>query len=619
MSGSMFVAVRTKDGSLHFADAYSRSAYDVFSYSGIFDDDESEALRYIALMNDDDVAPTHLRPLEYGAVVVDFITRRILKDSFLDTNIDLMSHLPREASFLAEMQAMGRVRQATTSEMRIPVYDLDGNLWNGEGERPDDGSDEDSRRSEKYQRLRQGIHIDYSPWTVTCFPETPGGIRAFCQAAEACGFSADPKRWTGPRLTEGDEMEEERKARACLDEAVLLRESGVLGRPLFEVTDDGTYHAHIILKIPRDSGDVSVLMPITLPSRVELFAEVRCGLYGDEDIYSNGDFFYSDPIKTRWRDETFPHHDRVPVADRLSVFAACLLGAGIGRGVMNMRHLRHLKFPITTLSDASTAMVTCEAAGVPDAVIAEAKAKAEAALAAHWCFRDGRILASVREPHWTVAEPYSHEGGPVVVDAKGCGGSGKIHGNFGAHAYIDALRFAELLVALGCGDSIKVKGEIRPFATHHAKHRFHGEEIRKNAFGLMMATSSHFNRRNRTETDAVVARHLAAVIPDDLECNSSSSSMAADIQWDMWPEWSASWLSASAEIGKITQERLDKAREIRAPFGGKADELEVLQQKAVLDFLTFGSTEIHNDLEVERFCVTACDGREGLPAPKQDV
>ncbi|MCZ7860744.1 hypothetical protein O9X98_04940 [Agrobacterium salinitolerans] len=605
MSGSMFVAVRTKDGHLHFADAYSRNAYDVFSYTSIFEDDEAKALRYIAFMNGDDVPPTHLRPLEYGVVVVDFITRRILKDSFHDTNIDLMSYLPPHAPFLAEMQAMGRVRQATAAEMRVPVYDLDGNLWNGEGERPDDGSDEDSLRSDKEERLRQGIHVDYAPWTVTCFPETPGGIRAFCRAAEACGFKVDPKQWDGPRRTEANERVEEQAAKACLDAAVRLRESGILGRPLFNVLDDGSYHAHIIVGIPHEGEDVSVLLPVTLPSNLELFAEVRRGLYGDEDIYSNGEFFYSDPIRTRWRDEVFDHHDRVPDAERLSVFAAWLLGAGKStKWTENMYWLDPVKLPVTTLSNAGAALVTCEASGIPEASIAEYRSQAEAVLAARWAFREGRILASVHEPHWTVEEPYDHEGGPVAVDAKGCGGSGKIHGSFGAHDYASAIRFAELLVALGCGDGAKVQGEIKPFATHHAKHRFHGEEIRKNAFVLMLAVTPRFDRRKLTEMHTVVARELAAVIPDDLECNSSTSSMDADVQWNMWDEWLARWPVASAAIGEITRERLDAARKIRSPFGGRSDELTILQRKAVLDFLTFGSAEIHEASEVERFSIT---------------
>jgi hypothetical protein len=586
----MFIAVRTNDGTLLYANGYSRSSYNVFSYREIFDGDDTKAIEFIKDWNKGESVPTHVRPLEYGAIVVDFQTKQILHDSYYDTNINLMSNLAG-GSFIGELIALERTRTASDEELVRPVYDLEGNLWDGVGDNPDEGvRDKDGWKNQSYA---DAFFIDYSPWVVRCYPETRGGRIAFLNAVEACGFPVRRDLWEN-RSCE-TEHEEARRVKASSDiKRVMSRlaRKGVNGGPLWSIDDEtGAFTANIILKFRKKDGTLEhILVPIELSGDSELTPISRTvgAWYADETIYTNGVGTFSD------RDgdgdsEMIPYSKGVPVEDRLDLFASLLLGAGsrdnrvlepLSSFYENGNYADKIPFTRMTEVDLDDNVWTADVAETDQDEIESARKEAERRLRKHWAVHQGHLLGYARESFWGVlCRSGVIEVGPSIYSNSR---SGNIYGCFGVESRAEAFAYANRLLELGCGSEIKPKGENQVITAGSSRAFVnHGEEIHEMADALVSRALGSIRQR-----DGQVDRELEPRFREisDLMHRHRHEWTGIGRTWPLEAEWKALWEPLSAALGEVTPEKLGS---LEKPKRSWDDPARFWRLKAALDLVTF--------------------------------
>lgn len=589
MSASMFIAVRTNDGTLLYANGHSRSSYNVFSYREIFDGDDAKAIGFIKDWNKGESVPTHVRPLESGAIIVDFISKQILIDSYYDTNINLMSHLSG-GSFIDELIALERTRTASDEELARPVYDLEGNLWDGVGDKPDEGVSEEGWRNHSYD---DAFFIDYSPWVVRCYPETVGGRIAFLNEVEACGFTVRRDLWES-RSCE-TERDEELRVKASSDiRRVMSRlaRKGVDGAPLWSIDDEtGAFTANIILKFKRNDGTPEhILVPITLSGTSELKAISRTvgSWHADETIYTNGIGTFSDRDDDGdW--EMLPYSQGVAVEDRLDLFACLLLGAGgrynevlrpLSDGYENGEFLEKIAYGRMTQVDLEDDVRSPDLAQTPAVEIERVRAEAERRLRNRWAVHEGHLLGYASESFWgvLVRKDVIEIGPAIYSNAR----SGNIYGCFGVERREEAFAYANRLLELGCGTAIIPKGEnlIVTEGVSRASVN-HGEEIREMADALSSCAFSSFHKR-----DGLVDRALEPQFRElsDFMRRHRQGWAGVDRAWPLEAEWKLFWEPLSAVLGEVTPEKLN---ELEKPKSRWDDPARFWRLKAALDLVTF--------------------------------
>lgn len=589
MSGSMFIAVRTNDGTLLYANGHSRSSYNVFSYREIFDGEDAKAIKFIEEWNKGESIPTHVRPLESGAVIVDFMTKQILIDSYYDTNINLMSHLSG-GSFIDELIRLERTRTASDEELARPVYDLEGNLWDGVGDRPDEGVREEGWHNQSYD---DAFFIDYSPWVVRCYPETAGGRIAFLNAVEACGFPVRRDLWEN-RSCE-TERDEELRGKASSDiRRVMSRlaRKGVDGAPLWSIDDEtGAFTANIILKFKRNDGTLEhILVPITLSGTSELKAISRTvgSWHADETIYTNGTATFSDRDGDGdW--EMLPYSKGVPVEDRLDLFACLLLGAGgrdnevlrpLSDGYEDGEFLDKIAYGRMTEVDLEYHVWSPDLAQTPADEIERVRAEAERRLRNYWAVHEAHLLGYARESFWGVlVRKGVIEIGPAIYSN---GHSGNIYGCFGVERRAQAFAYANRLLELGCGTAIDPKGE-NLIVTEGASRAFanHGEEIHEMEDALSSCAFSSFHKRDGRVDRALEPRFREL---SDLMRRHRHEWTGIGRAWPLESEWKALWAPLSAALGEVTPEKLDA---LEKPKSRWDDPARFWRLKAALDLVTF--------------------------------
>lgn len=589
MSGSMFIAVRTNDGTLLYANGHSRSSYNVFSYREIFDGDDTKAIEFIKDWNKGESVPTHVRPLESGTVIVDFMTKQILIDSYYDTNINLMSHLSG-GTFIDELIRLERTRTASDEELARPVYDLEGKLWDGADDKPDEGVREGDWHNQSYD---DAFFIDYSPWVVRCYPETVGGRVAFLNAVEACGFPVRRDLWENrSRETERDE---ELRVKASLDIRKVmsrLARKGVDGAPLWSIDDEtGAFSANIILKFKRNDGRLEhVLVPITLSGTAELKAISRTvhSRFAEETIYTNGIGTFSDRDgDDDW--EMLPYSQGVAVEDRLDLFACLLLGAG-GRDNNVLRPLSEgyddgaffdkIAYGRLAEVDLEYSVRSRGSAQTPADEIEHVRTEAERRLRSHWAVHEGRLLGHARESFWGVlARDGVIKIGPYIYSN---GGSGNIYGCFGVERRAEAFAYASRLVELGCGDAIVAEGDNH-IITEGSSRAFlnHGKEIHGMAEALVRCAFGSFHARDG-RIDATLEPRFREIM--DLMRRHRHQWTGIDRVWPLSDEWRAIWEPLSTALGDVTPENMAA---LEKPKKRWDDPARFWRLKAALDLVTF--------------------------------
>lgn len=603
MSGSMFIAVRTNDGTMLYANGYSRSAYNVFSYREIFNGDDVKAIEFIREWNEGEKElPTHVRPLEYGAVVVDFQTKQIFKDSFEDTNINLMTYLGG-GPFIDELKQMGRTRPARPEETATPIFDAEGRLWVGTGEKPatdvrdDKDADDEGARDYYY---RGATYIDYSPWKVHCFPETKGGRIAFVNAVEACGFPIRREFWTDKRPCETEERENERnQARAQVLELLpRLRADGVKGKPLWHMTEDGAFSAHILLEFKKgDSGSEIVLVPITLSANAHIKPVCRVvgAWHPDETLYTDGiTTFTNVDVSADADEQMLPFYNDVGREERLDLLACHLLGAD-ERDFGVLRCMRYFFEDAKINEDIAIGYIAAlndediclpATASTDPEEIERVRSEAERRLRTCWAAFDGEPLHMTGEPHWGVTTD-NRRGKPIKIGPSlyGGNGGGVIHGFFGVENREDAFAYAQRLLELGCGSKIEVLGDIKILTPGAARAiGNHGNEIHEMAESL----SSHadFGQRRRGNRATKLDPGLKEMFGKIYRVVSKHRPQWEDItkEWPLDAEWKALWGPLSDALGEVTVEKLAA---LPNPENSWDDPAYFWRLKAALDFVTF--------------------------------
>jgi hypothetical protein len=583
----MLIAVRTNDGTFLYANGHSRSSYNVFSYRELFDGDDTKAIEFIREWNEGEAVPTHVRPLEYGAIVIDFPTKQIFNDSYYDTNINLMTHLSG-GSFIDELIAMERTRTASDEELARPVYDHEGNLWDGIGDKPDEGG----YREGEY---KDAFFIDYSPWKVRCFPETPGGRVAFFKAVESCGFPVRRDLWEKRSgETEETEMKRARESADILKVIPRLRRSGVGSGPLWKVDETGAYTANIILKFDPDDGDTEyVLVPITLPGTSEIrpICRIVGAWHSDETFYTDGSTTYSD------RDDDDPDGRLLPFSrvvgpdERLDLFACLLLGAGGGEDSVldsldwfydDGKHAPEIACAGLASVDLEDVLLR-EEAETPADEIERARAEAERRLRQCWAVYEGALVKCSRAPFWGVSCDNDNseriEVGPSVY---GGNGSGTIHGFFGVDRREEAFAYAHRLLELGCGSSLEVAGTIEMITPGVQRETMnHGDEIREMAEAFVTEVFGTL-RKGKGVVDPSVEPQLQEI--SELLNKHRTEWEGVDREWPLDAEWKAVWSPLSDALGEVTPEKLASLEKPRRSW---QDPARLWRLKAALDMVTF--------------------------------
>jgi hypothetical protein len=607
MSGPMFIAVRTNDGSFLYADGYSRSSYNVFSYAEIFDGDDTKAIEFIREWNKGEKRlPTEVRPLEYGAVVVDFKTKQIFKDSFEDTNICLMTYLGG-GPFIEELERLGRTRRATPEEKATPIFDDEGRRWDGTGEKPTRHSRVDKQGGETvgegFREYYSGgaIYIDYSPWQVHCFPETKGGRVAFVNAVEACGFPIRREFWTDgrPRETEERENDRHRSRDRVLNLLPQLKATGVKGQPLWRVTDDGAFSAHILLEFSvGDAGSEFVLVPITLSAdaRIKPVCRIVGAWHPDETLYTDGATTFTKESPASNDEEMLPFFSDVGRDEVLDLLACHLLGADERNwGVLScMRYFfeddkRNEEIAVGHISVLSEDDICLpEKAATPPEEIERVRREAERRLRSRWAVFEGEPIHMTGEPHWGVKTDHgpgsSIKIGPSLYGGNGCG---VFHGFFGVERRAEAFAYAERLLELGCGPKIEVLGDIEIITPGVARAVInHGNEIQEMAKSLSLHANFGGRRRKSAEELDPALREMFRQIHGVV---AKHKPQWEDIskQWPLDAEWRALWTRLSGALGEVTVEKLASLPKTENSWN---DPAYFWRLKAALDFVTFGKT-----------------------------
>lgn len=602
MSGSMFIAVRTNNGELLYANGHSRSAYDVFSYVEIFDGDDTKARQFIAESNGNNKAPTHLRPLEYGVVIVDFITKQILHDSYYDTNIDLMRDMCR-GSFITEMEQLDRVRVATQDDLAFPIYDKTGKLWDGAGDFPDEGYDTDHDHYDSdykydHKSLKRGYFFDYSPWRVGCYPQSPGGRVAFFSAAEECGITIDRTLWEGPRVDEECADNFRTAKKFYLDELEFRKKNGIKGSQLYSIDEDGRFSAHVILEVEHAGRYQPLLFPVTLPGGPDIvrLAHVTKALFGDETVYATETQFYDDVHNPRQGSPRFSLFDAVVPEDRLAIFATMMLGSRRAHvDSMGGAHplycispyfrndMRTGEYPVVGILEAGSRLRTLDDSGIPIEVLLPIQKAVQESMSRRWACYEGDIVSRGHEPYWSVLAP-AKPTQPIEVMTKGYGGSSHhIYATFGAHEREKAMAFAKLLVEIGCGTKVSVKGEITLFAPEKVKHRGHASEL-CHAFDNMQLFGE-FGCWGYRRDKNIDLSEVSGIFPKQPTGRPADLSEAES--WDRKADWEAGWAVVSKRLDEMTDTivgQVEKSSWARTEGYGQ----KYRQFKRVLDFLTFG-------------------------------
>ncbi|NTF16925.1 hypothetical protein G6L37_00600 [Agrobacterium rubi] len=588
MSGSMFIAVRTNDCNMLYANGYTRSAYNVFSYREIFNGDDAPAIRFITEWNEGDIMPSHVRPLEYGALVVDFPTRQILLDSYYDTNIDIVTCLRGGGSFTDELKALGRTRTASDEELRRPVYDLHGNLWDGIGEMPDEGGSERGKMS-----YDDGFYIDYSPWTVRCFPETPGGRIAFLNAVESCGFPVRRDLWEN-RSSETEQDEKSRVSASADIRRVMSRLSrrGVLGEPLWSLdADTGAFTANVILRFKRENGQFEhVLAPVTISGDAELtpISKTVGTWHPDETIYTNGFQTFSD-LDGEDDYEMIPFSEGVCIEDRLDLFACLLLGAGDGgnrvlREVVGGREdgAYRENIPVSGMAevDIEYGVTDVESAETPQEEIERVRVEAERRLRRKWAVHQGCLLGSARESFWGVLS----RGGVIEIGPEIYSNSlsGNIYGQFGVERRDEAFAYAYRLLEIGAGSEIVAKGDnliITPGSSRAFVN--HGAEIK--TMGDSLVTRAHWSIRDRDGLVDVSLKEKFKEISEVLKRHRTEWRYL-DRPWPLDDEWRNVWGPLSAALGAASEDSLSVDAGTKRPSRESA---AFWRLKAAIDMVSF--------------------------------